>query len=130
MRINITCSLWDFYGCFFTRDRASGSLEIVTNPTGLGKILLDALPMLKQEYKRHPFITNRHQETIFAAFFRSLPDVVFRRECLRMQDNGTVALDWPIGGSDLNSALDTAKDGNPLLILLVMSQKNCASSFL
>ena len=103
--------------------RSSGSLEIVTNPTGLGKVLLDALPVLKQDYKSHPLILNRHQETIFAAFFRSLPNVMFRRECLRMHDNGTVALDWPVGGSDCDTALVSVKNGNPVLILLVGLQK-------
>ena len=94
-----------FYGFSRFEHRSSGSLEIITNPTGLGKVLLDALPLLKQDYKSHPLIVNRHQETIFAAFFRSLPNVVFRRECLRMHDNGTVALDWPVGGSDCDTAL-------------------------
>jgi hypothetical protein len=58
------------------------------------------LPKLAEElekpYKPFPLLTNRHVETIFAAFFRSLPRLPFRRECLRMPDGGTVALDWPL----------------------------------
>jgi hypothetical protein len=53
------------------------------------------LTELEKPYKPFPLLTNRHVETIFAAFFRSLPKLTFRRECLRMPDGGTVALDWP-----------------------------------
>lgn len=70
-------------------------------------------------YKQYPLIKNRHQETIFAALFRSLPKVTFRRECLRTADNGTVALDWPVGGADCEMGTDYhTKDGSPVLILL------------
>ncbi|KAF5956837.1 hypothetical protein HYC85_004062, partial [Camellia sinensis] len=56
---------------------------------------------------------NRHAETIFVAFFRSLPNVRFRRECLRTKDNGSVALDW-VSGDDFRLPPDSS-----LLILLV-----------
>ncbi len=38
-------------------------------------------------------------ETIFAAFFQSLPDVRLRRECLHVKDNSVIALDW-VSGDD------------------------------
>ncbi|MCO5568424.1 hypothetical protein L7F22_022123 [Adiantum nelumboides] len=109
-----------FCKCFSdTEHKSARLLEIVANPAGISKVLLDGLPMLKQPYKPYPFIRNRHQETIFASFFRSLPDVIFRRECLRMQDNGTVALDWPVRGADCEVGPDHfTRDGCPVLILL------------
>ncbi|XP_020249341.1 embryogenesis-associated protein EMB8-like [Asparagus officinalis] len=55
---------------------------------------------------------NRHVETIFAAFFRSLPAVTFRRECLRTKDNGAVALDW-VSADDRQLPFES-----PVLILL------------
>uniref|UniRef100_A0A7I4CUT1 AB hydrolase-1 domain-containing protein n=2 Tax=Physcomitrium patens TaxID=3218 RepID=A0A7I4CUT1_PHYPA len=57
--------------------------------------ILSKLTELEKPYKPYPLLTNRHVETIFAAFFRSLPSLTYRRECLRMADGGTVALDWP-----------------------------------
>ncbi|XP_021903183.1 embryogenesis-associated protein EMB8 isoform X2 [Carica papaya] len=51
-------------------------------------------------------------ETIFAAFFRSIPDVKLRRECLRTKDDGVVALDW-VSGDDRRLPLES-----PVLILL------------
>ncbi|XP_057773649.1 embryogenesis-associated protein EMB8 [Salvia miltiorrhiza] len=64
-------------------------------------------------YVPYPLIaSNRHVETIFAAFFRSLPDVRFRRECLRTSDGGAVALDW-VSGDDRSLPLES-----PILILL------------
>ncbi|XP_022949852.1 embryogenesis-associated protein EMB8-like [Cucurbita moschata] len=74
---------------------------------------LPALKDLNLPYKPFPVIGwNRHLETIFASFYRSCPDVRFRRECLRAADNGTVALDWVVG-DDLRLPIDA-----PVLILL------------
>ncbi|CAI5534827.1 unnamed protein product [Closterium sp. Naga37s-1] len=74
-------------------------------------------------WSHRPFfgpLANCHVETIFAAVARSLPAVRFRRECLRMADGGTVALDWPIGGEALEgtSANGEVPPGTPWLILL------------
>ncbi|PIN14655.1 Alpha/beta hydrolase [Handroanthus impetiginosus] len=74
---------------------------------------LPAFKTLHVPYVPYPFIaSNRHVETIFAAFFRSLPEVRFRRECLRTRDDGAVALDW-VCGDDHNLPSDS-----PILILL------------
>lgn len=67
--------------------------------------------LLHKPYKTFPFLCNRHVETIFAALFRSRPQVTFRRECLRMSDGGTVALDWPL--------LEGQNPNGPVLLLLV-----------
>lgn len=53
-------------------------------------------------------------ETIFAAFYRSLPVVKLRRECLRTKDDGAVALDW-VSGDETELPF-----GSPVLILLVV----------
>ncbi|XP_057456877.1 embryogenesis-associated protein EMB8 [Lotus japonicus] len=74
---------------------------------------LPALPFLARPYHPFPFLAwNRHIETIFASFFRSTPDVKLRRQCLRTQDGGAVALDW-VSGDDPSLPPDS-----PLLILL------------
>jgi hypothetical protein len=62
---------------------------------------------------------NRHVETIFASVFRSLPEIKFRRECLRMEDGGTVALDWPFAGADAELWNGELPVNSPVLILLV-----------
>ncbi|KAE8679136.1 Embryoproteinsis-associated protein EMB8 [Hibiscus syriacus] len=86
------------------------SLEI----TGGGaKRFLPALNTRHHPYKPFPIIGwNRHLETIFAAFFRTVPDVKYRRECLRTKDNGTIALDWVCGDHS------TLPPDSPILILL------------
>ncbi|KAL7184828.1 hypothetical protein ACSBR2_026881 [Camellia fascicularis] len=88
------------------------SLEVVVGGGGRDSFL-PALKILNRPYEPYPVIGwNRHVETIFAAFFRSLPSVRFRRECLRTKDNGSVALDW-VSGDDFRLPPDS-----PLLILL------------
>lgn len=72
--------------------RKARDLEVLG---GAGAGVRAKLTELEKPYKPYPLLTNRHVETIFAAFFRSLPKLTFRRECLRMPDGGTVALDWP-----------------------------------
>ncbi|XP_010267450.1 PREDICTED: embryogenesis-associated protein EMB8 isoform X2 [Nelumbo nucifera] len=89
---------------------SDSSLEIIG---GARDSLLPVFESLQHPYHPFPLIGwNRHVETIFAAFFRSLPDVRFRRECLRMKDNGTVALDW-VSGDDCQLPAES-----PVLILL------------
>ncbi|XVF51217.1 hypothetical protein PTKIN_Ptkin04bG0167000 [Pterospermum kingtungense] len=68
---------------------------------------------LSQPYNPFPIIAwNQHVETTFAAFFRSVPHVRLRRECLRVKDGGTVALDW-VSGDDRRLLPDS-----PILILM------------
>ncbi|XP_027355507.1 embryogenesis-associated protein EMB8 [Abrus precatorius] len=74
---------------------------------------LPVLTHLTRPYRPFPLLaSNRHIETIFAAFLRSVPDVRLRRHCLRTQDGGAVALDW-VSGDDRRLPPDS-----PLLILL------------
>ncbi|KAF8028029.1 hypothetical protein BT93_E0826 [Corymbia citriodora subsp. variegata] len=86
------------------------SLEVL----GGGRdLFLPALTTLDRPYSPFPVVGwNRHVETIFASFFRSLPDVRLRRECLRTPDGGAVALDW-VSGDDRSVPPDS-----PVLILL------------
>ncbi|KAF3771556.1 Embryogenesis-associated protein [Nymphaea thermarum] len=95
---------------------ASGSADIHPSLEVIGG---DRFPLqaLGRSYRPFPLIgSNRHVETIFAAFFRSLPDVRYRRECLRTAEGGALALDWPVGGDDQRLASDA-----PVLILLLYS---------
>ncbi|EPS65557.1 hypothetical protein M569_09218, partial [Genlisea aurea] len=90
--------------------RIHPSLEVIGGGLDL---FLPAFKTLHLPYVPYPFIGwNRHVETIFAAFFRSVPDVRFRRECLRTRDDGAVALDW-IAGDERSLPPDS-----PVLILL------------
>lgn len=82
------------------------------------------LPVLRslgdRPYTPFPVIGwNRHVETIFAAFFRSLPAVRLKRECLRTKDDGSVALDWASGDHQ------RLPPDSPILILLVSSPLLC-----
>ncbi|OVA04760.1 hypothetical protein BVC80_1719g97 [Macleaya cordata] len=89
---------------------SSSNLEIIGGPNDS---LFPNFKTLQHPYNPFPLIGwNRHIETIFAAFFRSLPGVRFRRECLRTPDNGVVSLDW-VCGDDLEIPADS-----PVLILL------------
>ncbi|KAL5719011.1 embryogenesis-associated protein emb8 [Ranunculus cassubicifolius] len=88
------------------------SLEIIG---GGRNSFLPAFKSLSRPYNPFPIICfNGHVETIFAAFFRSLPSgVKLRRECLRTADNGSVALDWVSGDDMAGIPADS-----PVLILL------------
>nr|CAB3450517.1 unnamed protein product [Digitaria exilis]CAB3505132.1 unnamed protein product [Digitaria exilis] len=78
--------------------------------------ILSGFSSLRAPYHAFPvFASNRHVETIFAAFTRSLPAVKLRRECLRAPDDGAVALDW-VSGDDRALPRDA-----PVLILLFYS---------
>lgn len=85
------------------------SLEVI------GDRFLPALKdSLSEPYGAFPLVGfNRHVETIYAAFYRSVPLVRLRRECLRTKDNGSVALDW-VAGDDTSLPPES-----PILILLV-----------
>ncbi|KAK9053084.1 hypothetical protein SSX86_029714 [Deinandra increscens subsp. villosa] len=68
---------------------------------------------LDRPYNHFPvFGSNRHIETIFAAFFRNIPDVKLKRECLRTEDDGTVTLDWVSGDAG------SLPGNSPILLLL------------
>ncbi|CAH9068740.1 unnamed protein product [Cuscuta europaea] len=86
------------------------SVEVIG---GARDVILPALKSLHNNtYRPYPIIGwNRHAETIYAAFFRTLPDVKLRRECLRTRDDGSVALDWVSGD-------DSLPPDCPVLILL------------
>ncbi|KAF0935928.1 hypothetical protein E2562_036672 [Oryza meyeriana var. granulata] len=85
------------------------SLEVAGARCGL----LAGFDSLRRPYRAFPVVaSNRHVETIFAAFARSLPAVALRRECLRTLDDGAVALDW-VSGDDRVLPRDA-----PVLILL------------
>ncbi|KAJ3680114.1 hypothetical protein LUZ60_016392 [Juncus effusus] len=88
---------------------AKPSLEII----GARKSILSAFRSLRRPYKPFPVVGgNRHAETIFAAFFRSLPAVALRRECIRTKDDGAVALDW-VSGDERELPFES-----PVLVLL------------
>ncbi|PKU68209.1 embryogenesis-associated protein EMB8 [Dendrobium catenatum] len=92
-----------------TKEAPIPQLEVI----GSKSALLSQFASLKMSYRPFPVIGwNRHVETIFAAFFRSLPRVQFRRECLRTRDDGAVALDW-VSGDERRLSPDT-----PVLVLL------------
>ncbi|XP_038724752.1 embryogenesis-associated protein EMB8 isoform X3 [Tripterygium wilfordii] len=77
------------------------------------RFLLPLMTILSKPYTPFPLVAyNRHLETIFAAFFRSIPQIRLRRECLRTADDGAVALDW-VAGDDGRLPLET-----PVVILL------------
>lgn len=81
---------------------------------GARRGILSGFSSLRAPYRAFPVLaSNRHVETIFAAFTRSLPAVKLRRECLRAPDDGVVALDW-VSGDDRALPRDA-----PVLILLV-----------
>ena len=82
---------------------------------GASSVLLDGSPLKLKPYKAFPIIGwNKHVETICAAFFRSVPDVSLRRECIRTVDDGSISLDWCVGDDRL------IPDDAPVLILLVV----------
>lgn len=88
------------------------SLEVIGG--GIDRFLPALKDSLAKPYNAFPLTGfNRHVETIYAAFYRSVPSVRLRRECLRTKDDGSVALDWVAGDDNYLSP------ESPILILLV-----------
>eukprot|EP00850_Spirogloea_muscicola_P019087 SM000183S03981 [mRNA] locus=s183:226330:229488:+ [translate_table: standard] len=96
----------------------AGPPKVVLGESELSKQLVASLPELLEVYRPTAGLKNRHVGTIFPAFFRSKPDVLFRRECLRMQDGSTVAVDWPIDGADKEVWRTEPREDAPILVLL------------
>ncbi|ESQ45454.1 hypothetical protein EUTSA_v10010419mg [Eutrema salsugineum] len=93
------------------RSHHHSSLEVIGG--GSDRFLPALKESLTKAYDAFPLIGfNRHVETIYAAFFRSVPSVRLRRECLRTKDGGSVALDW-VAGDD-----SYLPPESPILILL------------
>ncbi|KAH9291642.1 hypothetical protein KI387_043156, partial [Taxus chinensis] len=114
-RKSVKSSREDLPGSFRAPSRQHGKLpEII----GHDAELLSKLTTLERPYVPFPLLGNRHVETIFASLFRSLPVIRFRRECLRMADGGTVALDWPIAGKDAEVWNMELPVNAPVVILL------------
>jgi hypothetical protein len=101
--------------------RGGKKLEIILGRgAGVNAAILPKLTELESSYEPYPLLSNRHVETIFAAYARSLPKLAYRRECLAMADGGTVALDWP---------QPEVQDPKAVLILLVWHTPPLPSSF-
>ncbi|KAH9307714.1 hypothetical protein KI387_035625, partial [Taxus chinensis] len=119
-RKSVKSSREDLPGSFRAPSRQHGKLpEII----GHDAELLSKLTTLERPYVPFPLLGNRHVETIFASLFRSLPVIRFRRECLRMADGGTVALDWPIAGKDAEVWNMELPVNAPVVILLKYKYK-------
>ncbi|XP_057857956.1 embryogenesis-associated protein EMB8 isoform X2 [Cryptomeria japonica] len=111
----VKCSGNDVPGSSRVPARRPGKpLEII----GQDAELLSKLTTLERPYVPFPLLGNRHVETIFGAYFRSLPAIRFRREALHMADGGTVALDWPVAGKDVDLWNRELPDNAPVVILL------------
>jgi len=69
--------------------------EVTMAASDFNLAVLAGCPTLRTPYVPTIGLTNGHVETIFAAKLRTFPENIhYRRECLRMPDGGTVALDW------------------------------------
>lgn len=86
---------------------------VTAQPTPWNRDVLALCPKLHAPYHLSPFLRNGHVETIFAAWFRRDPRLVYTRELVRMPDGGTVALDTERGETSSQLPSDA-----PVLILL------------
>jgi hypothetical protein len=92
----------------FMDARKKVALPVITMiQNEFNKRVMSLCPSLNAPYKPVPFLTNGHVETIFAAWFRRLPNLKYRRECITRPDNGTVALDWCMQAEVSTTALNS-----------------------
>lgn len=61
--------------------------------TAWNKAVVELCPYFSQPYTLPALLNNGHVETIFAAWFRKSPHILYDREILHMPDGGVVALD-------------------------------------
>ncbi|GLJ49349.1 hypothetical protein SUGI_1043530 [Cryptomeria japonica] len=114
----VRCSVNDVSGSSRVPAQRPGKpLEII----GQDAELLSKLTTLERPSVPFPLLGNRHMETIFGAYFRSLPSTRFQREALHMADGGTMALDWPVAGNDVDLWNRELPD-NALVVILLVSQ--------
>lgn len=81
--------------------------------TSWNSAILSLCPSITAPYSLASFLNNGHVETIFAAWFRKKPHVLYNREIVHMPDGGAVALD----SEDLPASQQLPEDA-PVLILL------------
>eukprot|EP00798_Chlamydomonas_sp_ICE-L_P019932 gene19932-26638_t len=55
--------------------------------------VMDRCTTITEPYHPMPFLANGHVETIYAAFYRKAPTILYDRECLLMTDGGCIVLD-------------------------------------
>jgi hypothetical protein len=68
--------------------------ELYYTETDFNQAVLARCPTLHEEYKCTPGLTNGHVETILIAKLRRSPNLIYKREILRTEDGGAVAIDW------------------------------------
>ncbi|CAF3275097.1 unnamed protein product [Rotaria socialis] len=80
-------------GCLWRAiKRYPSSITMV--PTEENKFIVDQCPSFN-EYRPTPWIFNGHFMTVFGVIFRSLPNVLFQRILVPVDDTGgTIAIDW------------------------------------
>ena len=67
--------------------------QVSAAPTPWNQALLSLCPSLAAPYSLPALLSNGHVETIYAAFFRRRPHILYDREILHLPDGGCVALD-------------------------------------
>jgi predicted alpha/beta-fold hydrolase len=94
-------------GCLWRRVKRYPS-SIFMIPTEENQFILDQCPSFN-EYRPTPWIFNGHLMTILGVILRSLPQILFHRILLPVDDiGGTIAIDWHTHPSP----------GQPILLLL------------
>jgi predicted alpha/beta-fold hydrolase len=67
---------------------------IIMIPTEENQFIIDQCPSFN-EYRPTPWIFNGHFMTVLGVIFRSLPEIIFQRILLPVDDiGGTIAMDW------------------------------------
>jgi len=75
------------------------------------KFLVDRLPILKEDFKPTFWCFESRMQTLFASIFRrSLPNINYTREVVKLRDGGEICIDW----------LDTSSDdpNHPTILFL------------
>ncbi|CAF2486870.1 unnamed protein product [Rotaria sp. Silwood2] len=81
---------------------------IITVPTEENQFIIDECPSFK-EYRPTPWIFNGHLMTVLGVIFRPLPNLLFQRILLPVDDTGgTIAIDWHT----------QPYEGQPILLIL------------
>eukprot|EP00238_Polyblepharides_amylifera_P001392 CAMPEP_0196571718 /NCGR_PEP_ID=MMETSP1081-20130531/1844_1 /TAXON_ID=36882 /ORGANISM="Pyramimonas amylifera, Strain CCMP720" /LENGTH=434 /DNA_ID=CAMNT_0041888759 /DNA_START=318 /DNA_END=1622 /DNA_ORIENTATION=- len=95
--------------------RKQGDPEVVMAETEFNRSVLSKCPSLTRTYSPAAGVTNPHFETIFAALFRSEPNVTYFREVVPMKGGGVVSIDSELDQGRRGSELSVTA---PILLLL------------
>lgn len=119
MLIELTLLAITIIALYFLRKERS--CKIYVREDSFLKKLIGKCSLIQKGFQPCLFLPNRTAQTLVAALFRFFPTVQYDREFVPTEDGGEVALDWEIGGLELEASTPT--------VLILHGLVGCSESY-